>query len=99
MTLDIACRSCQQSDLMPILSLGSTPLANALLTAERLKEPEASYPLEVAFCPHCTLVQITETVSPEVLFRDYVYFSSYSETYLQHARNLALRMIAERGLG
>ena len=47
----------------------------------------------------CTLVQITETIPPEDLFRDYLYFSSYSETYLQHVKVLANRVIAERRLG
>ena len=45
------CRSCGQADLRPILSLGRTPLANALLTAEQLREPEATYPLDLVFCP------------------------------------------------
>jgi 2-polyprenyl-3-methyl-5-hydroxy-6-metoxy-1,4-benzoquinol methylase len=82
-----------------VLSLGRTPLANALLTADQLLQPEAVYPLELVFCPSCSLVQITESVTPEELFRDYLYFSSYSETYLQHARTLANRLIADRHLG
>ena len=65
------CRSCDQSGLKIVLSLGHTPLANALLTAEQLNEPEAFYPLDLAFCPNCSLVQITETVPPEKLFREY----------------------------
>ena len=66
-----------------------TPLANALLDADELDEPEPTFPLELAFCPACSLVQITETVPPEMLFRDYVYFSSFSDTMLRHARELA----------
>ncbi len=53
----------------------------------------------MAFCPGCTLVQITETVSPETLFRDYLYFSSFSETLLRHSQSMAERLIAERHLG
>lgn len=74
------------------------PLANALLSEEQLGQPEPTYPLELAFCPGCTLVQITETVPPEILFRDYAYFSSFSDTMLAHARGLVARLIQERGL-
>jgi Putative zinc binding domain len=77
-----------------VLSLGRTPLANALLVADQLGAPEETFPLEVAFCPHCTLVQLTETVPPEKLFREYLYFSSYSETMLRHAKDLVRRMVA-----
>lgn len=83
------CRSCGQGGLKEILSLGRTPLANALLQESDLAQPEATYPLDLAWCPHCALVQITETVSPEVLFREYAYFSSFSETMLRHAEELA----------
>ena len=55
------------------------------LTAAQLNEPEPVYPLTLAFCPRCTLVQIRETVPPEVLFREYLYFSSFSDTMLRHA--------------
>ncbi|MFN8376870.1 MAG: class I SAM-dependent methyltransferase [Anaerolineae bacterium] len=94
----LSCRSCGCNELVSILSLGKTPLANSLLTAEQLAQPEPSYPLEVAFCPKCALVQLTETVSPDVLFRDYVYFSSFSDTMIQHSKTLVERLIGERGL-
>ena len=74
-------------------------MANALLSDDQLDQPEATYPLELAFCPECSLVQITETVPAEKLFADYVYFSSFSETMLAHARELTQRMVASRGLG
>lgn len=93
-----ACRSCGNTDLHPVLSLGSTPLANALLTHEQLTLPEEMYPLDLVFCPCCTLVQITETVSPEKLFREYLYFSSFSDTVLENAREIAERTIQRRGL-
>jgi SAM-dependent methyltransferase len=93
------CRSCGHSDLSIILSLGRTPLANALLRADQLNEPEPTYPLDLAVCPNCSLVQITETVSPEILFRDYPYFSSFSETMLRHAEELVTQLIRERTLG
>jgi SAM-dependent methyltransferase len=93
-----ACRSCGQSSLAAILSLGRTPLANALPTAEELELPEATYPLDLAFCTGCALVQILETVPPEKLFRNYLYFSSFSDTLLQHARAIAERLIESRRL-
>jgi SAM-dependent methyltransferase len=98
MTLITQCRSCGHDSLISILSLGNTPLANSLLTAEQLAQPESTYPLAVVFCPQCTLVQLTETVSPEVLFREYVYFSSFSDTMLKHSQALTERLTAERGL-
>jgi SAM-dependent methyltransferase len=93
------CRSCGETSLELILSLGRMPLANALLTPEKLSQPEPAYPLNLAFCPRCTLVQITETVPPERLFREYSYFSSFSDTILQHAEEIAGRIIASRHLG
>lgn len=91
----ISCRSCGYQDLKTILSLGNLPLANALLTEAELYLPEETFPLDLVFCPKCTLVQITETVSPEKLFREYLYFSSFSETVLENARILA-NQITER---
>lgn len=94
-----ACRSCGNTDVKQVLSLGQTPLANALLTAGQLAENEEMFPLNLVFCPPCTLVQITETVSPEKLFREYFYLSSFSDTMLRHAADAAAQMIASRGLG
>lgn len=91
----VCCRSCDRADPVPILSLGQTALANALLTEDQLGDEEPTYPLDVVFCPECTLVQITETVPPEQLFRDYVYFSSFSDAMVQHARELSQRLIRE----
>lgn len=95
----IACRSCGHVGLEPILCLGDTPLANALLTEEQLGQPEQTFPLDLVFCPHCTLVQITETVPPETLFREYVYRSSFSNTMLEHAERLVSEVVASRNLG
>jgi len=94
-----ACRSCGSKHLELVLSLGETPLANALLSEEQLTQPEARYPLDLAFCPECALVQITETVAPEQLFSHYLYFTSFAETMLRHAEQLANRVIERRGLG
>lgn len=94
-----ACRSCEGRHLELVLSLGETPLANALLTEEQLSQPEARFPLDLVFCPDCSLVQITETVPPEQLFSHYLYFSSFSNTMLRHAQQIAGRLVEERGLG
>jgi SAM-dependent methyltransferase len=93
------CRSCGYGELAPVLDLGRVPLANALLTAEQLHEPEDRFPLELFFCPQCALVQIGETVPPERLFRDYAYASSFSDTMVEHARALVESMIGRRQLG
>jgi SAM-dependent methyltransferase len=94
-----ACRSCGAPSLREVLSLGETPLANSLLTEEQLEQPEGRYPLDLVFCPGCSLVQITETVPPEILFREYVYFSSFSDTMLRHAEGIAESLVRKRGLG
>lgn len=94
-----ACRSCGNAPLVAVLSLGRTPLANALRSEQELTASEPTFPLDLGFCPRCTLVQITETIAPPELFRDYVYFSSFSDTMLRHAMELARRMIGEQRLG
>ena len=93
------CRSCGGRRLEPVLSLGDMPLANALLAPDELQSPEPRFPLELVFCQDCSLVQITETVPPELLFRHYLYFSSFSDTFLAHATALTDRLTRERGLG
>ena len=95
----VRCRACGVTRLEPVLSLGPTPLANALLRPEDAERPEQRRPLDLVVCPVCWLVQITETVPPEELFRDYPYFSSFAETMLEHARAIAERLRTERHLG
>lgn len=95
----LLCRSCGQGGLQPILSLGAMPLANSLLPDLQSAASEEKFPLELVFCPDCALVQITETIAPEKLFREYVYFSSFSDTMLCHAQNLVEELIAARRLG
>jgi SAM-dependent methyltransferase len=92
------CRSCGGQDLRVFLSLGDMPLSDGLLTAEELQQEEPRYPLDVAFCPACALVQILETVPPERLFgADYPYFSSVTDTLLRHsAANVAARIAEQR---
>jgi len=94
-----SCRACGANGLVLILSLGKMPLANRLLREDQLMCPEAVYPLDVAFCPRCTLVQITATVPPEDLFREYVYFSSVSDTVCKNAKDNVEHIISSRHLG
>jgi SAM-dependent methyltransferase len=93
------CRSCG-GELAVFLSLGDMPLPDALLRPEQLGLPEPRYPLDVAFCPSCSLVQIQQDVPPERLFVDnYLYFSSFSTGLVRHSAEHARRLVAERGLG
>ena len=97
--MSFRCRACGGGDLQAVVSLGETPLANALLTEADLARPEPRYPLNLLRCRRCTLVQISETVSPEQLFREYAYFSSFSDTMLAHASALVDAIAAARSLG
>ncbi len=93
------CRSCGSRGLAPVLDLGMMPLSDGFLTASQIESEEELFPLDVAFCPQCTLMQILETVPPEKLFCDnYPYFSSFSDTLLAHSRDNALDLIKRRAL-
>ena len=95
-----ACRSCGSKELRRVLSLGTTPLADGLVTAEQLGEPEIAVPLDVLFCEGCSLMQIAQTVEPEVLFcRSYPYFSSVSPALMAHFTQSAEHLIERLGLG
>ena len=96
---DFRCRACGGSQIAPILSLGAMPLANALVSPDAPAAVEPMHPLDLVFCESCTLVQITETVPPELMFSDYAYFSSYSDTMPAYARKIVARVIDEQGLG
>jgi SAM-dependent methyltransferase len=94
------CRSCSGSTLTTFLDLGSQPIANALLEERQLGEPEPRFPLELAFCHDCGLVQVTETIPPDVLFgRDYPYYSSFSPALVAHSRDHVRGILAEGALG
>jgi SAM-dependent methyltransferase len=94
------CRSCSCDNLRVILDLGSQPIANALLSENELCSPEAKFPLAVAFCPACALLQVTETVPPDVLYRrDYPYFSSSSPALLRHSAEHVAALVRKHGLG
>ncbi|HEX3844175.1 MAG TPA: class I SAM-dependent methyltransferase [Steroidobacteraceae bacterium] len=95
----VRCRSCAGEHLSVFLSLGDMPLSDGLLARSDLERQEPRYPLDVAFCPHCALVQILETVPPERLFgADYPYFSSFTDALLKHSAANVEARIAERRL-
>ena len=97
---ETACRACGGAGLVEILAFGGSPLADRLLREDQLSEPDIAVPLTVMFCPACSLVQIAETVDPEVLFGgDYPYFSSVSGTLLAHSRANAEELIERQRLG
>ena len=94
------CRSCGGTNLRDILSFGDTPIADRLITEEQLTQPEHIVPLTLAFCADCSLVQIKETVEPDILFgADYPYFSSISPALMEHTRQNAAELIRRRNLG
>ena len=93
------CRSCQSGALRPVVSLGNMPLADGLLSESDLFVPEPVYPLNVVFCEECALMQLRETVVPEVVFgQDYPYYSSFSASWMAHCRANALELIETRQL-
>lgn len=93
-----SCEICANPDLKLVLDLGNMPLANALLAEADLAQPEFKCPLEVLFCPNCGLLQTSMTVSPAVIFKDYRYFSSYSDDMLRHCQQLAAETIEQLNL-
>ncbi len=92
------CRSCGSSHLELVIDLGLQPLANNLLKPEDLHKTEPKFPLDVYVCTECWLMQITHIVPPVTLFSDYVYFSSFSDQMLRHARTAAVRYMDEKPL-
>lgn len=93
------CLGCDSALPEPFLDLGKTPLANSYVRPEQAHLPEATYRLAVAYCPLCHLVQLTERVPPENLFGSYLYFSSYSDSFLAHARAMAESLAQRFRLG
>ncbi len=96
MSLD-RCRACGGTTFFPVLDLGVTPLANSIVP--EADAPQERFPLKVVGCHGCSLVQLTDLVPPERLFRTYTYFSSNSDEMVAHARTLVTRLVQERGLG
>lgn len=92
------CRFCKKELTDIFIDLENSPASNSFLTAEELNEPEVFYPLKVYTCSNCFLVQVDEYKKSDTIFNnDYVYFSSYSKSWLAHAKNYTDLMIARFG--
>ena len=87
------CRYCKTELKNTFVDLGMSPLCESFLTEKELNSMEAFYPLKVYVCSNCFLVQLEEYVRPEEIFSEYAYFSSYSDSWLKHAKNYTEQMI------
>lgn len=90
-----SCRICQKTDLIEFLDLGETALANSFLSKGDLDKQEDKFPLRVLFCQNCKLSQLGEVVSPKVMFKDYLYFSSGMPVLPQHFKDYAGYVVGE----
>ncbi|MDQ3604624.1 MAG: class I SAM-dependent methyltransferase [Gemmatimonadota bacterium] len=93
------CRFCEHPLSHSVVDLGMSPLSNSFLKPEQLGRMEPFYPLHALVCERCFLVQLGEFESPERIFSDYAYFSSYSEGWLRHAREYADLIVDRLELG
>ena len=93
------CRFCGSGRQATFVDLGMSPLCESILDASQLNQMEAFYPLHVFVCEDCFLVQVQEYVKPEHIFTEYAYFSSYSDSWLTHARKYTHAMVERFGLG
>jgi SAM-dependent methyltransferase len=93
-----ACRFCGHPLEQTFVDLGMSPLCESYLSAEQLNQMEPFYPLHVFVCGNCFLVQLEEYVSAENIFSDYAYFSSYSDSWLAHAKRYSDLMVQRFGI-
>jgi len=93
MTNRAICRFCKAELCHSFVDLGMSPLCESYLRLDQLNQMEAFYPLHVFVCDRCFLVQLEEYVNPEHIFAEYAYFSSYSDSWLEHCRHYADQMI------
>ena len=99
MTNNLAtCRFCKTELRHTFVDLGMSPLCESYLRQDQLNQMEAFYPLHVFVCDRCFLVQLQEYVNPENIFVEYAYFSSYSDSWLEHCRNYTDQMTERFGL-
>ncbi len=94
------CRHCYAALTLPLIDLGLAPPSNAYLSTQQLQQPEKKYPLRVLVCQTCWLAQTEDFAQAHELFdADYAYFSSFSSTWLEHAKRYADEMSARFHLG
>lgn len=89
------CRFCQEGLKDTVVDLGMSPLCESYISSDRMNTMEPFYPLHVHVCRNCWLVQLEQYVSAEEIFSEYAYFSSYSDTFVQHARDYTEKMITQ----
>ena len=93
------CRFCGAALERTFIDLGMSPLCERILRADQLDEMEPFFPLHVRICDACRLVQLPAYVAPEEIFTEYAYFSSFSDSWVDHARRYAEAVIVDRSLG
>jgi hypothetical protein len=93
-----ACRLCGSASLAGVVDLGATPPCERFLTTEQLDQPELTYPLHLKVCTDCWLAQLPPLITPEETFTDYAYFSSYSASWVKHARHFVDAVTEKLGL-
>ncbi|HEY7052926.1 MAG TPA: class I SAM-dependent methyltransferase [Mycobacterium sp.] len=93
------CRLCDSNRLLSIVDLGATPPCETFLTADELDLPESTFPLHLRLCEDCLLLQIPPLITPEDTFTEYAYFSSYSDSWVQHAKRFVDDATERLGLG
>ncbi|PXY32074.1 class I SAM-dependent methyltransferase [Prauserella muralis] len=93
------CRLCGSTSLASVVDLGATPPCERFLTAQQLDEPEPTYPLHLRVCTECWLAQIPPLISPEDTFTEYAYFSSFSSSWVEHAKTFTGQAVQRLGLG
>jgi SAM-dependent methyltransferase len=94
---DPTCRFCAAPLRDVFADLGMSPLANSYIALDRANAMEPFYPLRALVCAQCFLVQLEQYESPQQIFSDYAYFSSYSSSWLEHSRHYVEQMIARFG--
>ncbi|MFT4825344.1 MAG: hypothetical protein ACI9A2_004015 [Halioglobus sp.] len=97
--IDSPCRFCLAPLRHSFVDLGMSPLCESYIEPNRQDEPEVFYPLHAHVCEHCFLVQLKQYVSPQDIFSNYAYFSSYSDSWVQHAQRYCEAMIERFALG
>ncbi len=93
------CRLCDSDRLRSILDLGATPPCEKFLTATELDLAEPTYPLHLRLCEDCLLLQIPALITPEETFTEYAYFSSFSDSWVEHARTFVTGAVEKLDLG
>ncbi|RCH64299.1 class I SAM-dependent methyltransferase [Streptomyces sp. SDr-06] len=93
------CRLCGSQAMASVVDLGATPPCESFLAADQLDLPEPAYPLHLRVCTECWLAQIPPLITPEETFKEYAYFSSYSTSWVEHARTFVTDAVGRLGLG